>query len=135
MKNLRLLVKFFYKMEEKAKIFSITLLFLLITSTQAAQDVNFTVRNSKGLCFYTDDVDCQTCDNSTFILNGSIDHIIHLAAQKPLGNCGNYTKDLYTTNSTEIITEYMTVDFMWEMAIIGLLLAVFLRWVRGRRLG
>jgi len=119
-------------MDVKLKILGATIFLILITSVQALQDVNFTVRNSKGLCFYQTDVDCQTCDNETFILNGSVDHIIHLAAQKPLGNCGNYNQ---TLNSTQYIEKYIAVDFMWEMAIIGILLAVFLRWVRGRQLG
>lgn len=131
LKNPQFLVKLHKKMDVKLKILTATIFLILITSTTAKQDLNFTVRNSKGLCFYQTDVDCQTCDNQTFTLNGSVDHLIHLGAQKPYGNCNNYT----TTNSTEIISDYMTVDFLWEIAILGILLALFLRWTNFRRIG
>lgn len=116
---------------EKKICVSLIFLFLFINSVTALQDINFTVRNSKGLCFYQNDVDCQTCNNETFILNGSLDHMIHLAAQKPYGNCNNYS----TTNSTELIDDYIDVDFMWEIAVVAILLGVFLRWIKNRRIG
>lgn len=112
------------------KYTKILILLFLISNVQAVQDVNITMRNTKGLCFYSLDTDCQYCDNETFTLSGTEDHIIHLASQKPYSNCG-----VIHVNSTSTISEYFNPDFLTEALIAGVFFIFFLGWVTKKRGG
>jgi len=97
---------------------------ILINYATALQDVNITIRNTKGLCFYSDDVDCQYCDNETLTLLGTKDHLIHLSPQKPYSNCGDIG-----LNQTETIDTYINPVFVTQAFIVGGFFAVFLGWL------
>ena len=93
------------------------------------QDATITVRNNKGLCFYTDSSECQYCDNETFSLEGLNDHIIHLSPQKPYSNCGNYSAG----TSENIILTYLNYNFLLLIARLALIFVFFLGWIRWRK--
>jgi hypothetical protein len=62
-------------------------LFFLISSVYAIQDINITVRNEKGLCVRQINSDCQICDNETLTLDGTSDHVLYLERQGIFDSC------------------------------------------------
>jgi hypothetical protein len=105
----------------KKIIITATILILISQIAFGLQDINITVRNTKGLCLYSEDVNCQTCDNETMILSGTSDHMIHLTNQKPYGNCDNWTID-----SNETIRTYISGEKSYDYVRFGLFFAIFI---------
>jgi len=115
--------------KEKILVCLFVLFFLVLTAT-AENTVNITMQNNKGLCLYNDDVNCQTCDNETLTLSGTQDYLLHLAPMKPLGNCNDYN---FSLNNSQMIDKYISYDYAWDFAILGILYAMFLGWTKLRR--
>jgi len=106
---------------KKIKILYPLIFLFLIGSCAAIQDVNITVKNTKGLCLYQSP-NCQYCDNETMILDGTSDYILHLTTQKPYGNCDNFSMDY-----NETMSEYVySGSHIYDYVRAGLFFAVFL---------
>ena len=112
-------------MEEKHKIPILMLIYITIIFSipaQAINDVNITIDNSKGLCLYQQNPDCQYCDNETLILSGTSDHYIYLTNQRPYGNCDNWTLDSNQTIQTYLVAE----DQVYEYVRVSLFYVIFI---------